>query len=355
MRCATLGRALLNAGHHVQMVGRDLPGQMMGRMADMGFETSVLPPPDAPFTPQPDDPAHAHWAMVPWAHDAGETRAALHPGTDWLIVDHYAFNARWQRSVKDAATRLMVIDDLFDRPHDGDLLLDQNLGRTARDYTGLIPAHMQALIGPAYALLRPEFVQARDAALAARAARPPTVSHLLIAMGGVDAQNVTGALLQALTRTPPPDLGRVTVVMGAQAPGLAAVRRALSTLPMTHDLRIDTTDIATLMCRADLAIGGAGGTALERCCLGLPSLIVVMAENQHRAAEIMAAAGVARTLADVSNQTQASAQTFDLAAAFAALPPDTLARMQTACAAVTDGMGTARVMAALTAPATGET
>ncbi len=350
MRCATLGQALRKAGHRVQMICRDLPGHMMDRLAGMDLATTALPAPTAPFQPAKDDPPYASWAMVPWDLDARQTRAAMDPGTDWLIVDHYAFDRRWQAACAGAgrvALRVMVIDDLFDRPHACDLLLDQNLGRSTRDYQGLLAPGTQTMIGPSYALLRPDFAQARTSALQARAARTPALRSLLIAMGGVDAQDCTSALLRALARDPPPGLAHVTVVLGAQAPGLGAAREALTTLPCDSDLRVDTADMASLMATADVAVGGAGGTALERCCLGLPTLIVVMAENQARAADLLASAGVARTLADVSNLTQATPETFDLQTAFAAMTPARLRAMQEACASVTDGHGTARVLAAL--------
>lgn len=355
MRCATLAQALAQAGHECSFISRDLPGNLIARTRALGFATHALPPPTtALFHPDADGPPHAAWAGVPQAVDAAQSAAVLAAGCDWLVLDHYAFDARWTRAARPAGARVLVLDDLADRVHDCDLLLDQNLGHGSADYDSLVPPQSERLIGPAYALLRPQFAQARAGALAARKSRQKEINHLLIAMGGIDAQNVTSALIRMLSLAPPSDLKHVTVVMGAQAPGLEDVRIALKSFHTPYDLCIDSQEIAFLMSRADLAIGGAGVTALERCCLGLPSLIIIMAENQHRAARVMESAGVARTLADISNQTQAGAQSIDLQNALSALRPSVMSEMQSACAAVTDGGGTNRVSKAMSSELEGK-
>jgi UDP-2,4-diacetamido-2,4,6-trideoxy-beta-L-altropyranose hydrolase len=352
MRCLTLAQALRAGGHNSHFICRDLPGHLAARIADQGFAVSRLPAPspDHGYAAAKGDTPHAAWAGVDWARDAAETRAAVPQGTDWLIVDHYAFDARWEAAALPEGARLMVIDDLFDRPHIADVLLDQNLGRLPADYDGLIPEGCLRLIGAHFALLRPEFALWR--------ARRPTIAeadhgarHLLITMGGMDTQNCTPAVLRALNRLPQNPLRQVTVVMGASAPGLDAARAELARLPMPARLLVDAANMAKLMCTADLAIGGAGGTALERCCLGLPTLTVVMAENQRRAAKVMQDHGTAITLADVTGQSTVMDSAFDLGKAFAQLTPDRLRQMTQACLAVTDGQGTNRVTSALlTAP-----
>ena len=164
MRCLTLARSLRETGVACQFITRSLPGHMGDRIADEGFDLTLLP---APRGPAPDGPpAHARWAGVDWEQDAAETRAVLGAAPDWLVIDHYAFDARWQRATCPAGTKLMVIDDLADRPHVCDLLLDQNLGHDPRNYDGLVPDDCTRLIGPSYALLRPEFAEARGEALA---------------------------------------------------------------------------------------------------------------------------------------------------------------------------------------------
>jgi UDP-2,4-diacetamido-2,4,6-trideoxy-beta-L-altropyranose hydrolase len=279
---------------------------------------------------------------VPWPQDAEETRAALPKGLDWLILDHYAFDHAWEAAVLPDGARLMVIDDLADRAHRCDLLLDQNLGRRAEDYDPLVPATAARLIGPRHALLRPEFAAAREEALAARAARGGRLDHVLVTMGGVDADNATGAVLA----TPALRGLRVTAVLGPAAPHLAAVQAQAAALPGVEVVS-NVANMAPLMAAADLAIGATGGTAWERCCLGLPTLMLVLAENQAPAAAALQAVGAGVGLGRMGAPDLSARLDTSLVAA---ADPASLARMSAAAAAVTDGRGAARVVAALEAP-----
>lgn len=338
MRCLTLARALHAQGATCRFVTRALPGHLAAQIEAAGFGVTLLP---APTGPAPDTPpAHAAWAGVDWATDAAETRATLGNRPDWLVMDHYAFDARWQRAVRTEGTKLMVIDDLADRPHDCDLLLDQNLGHKARDYEKLVPEHCTCLTGPRHALLRPEFAQARASALADRAGRG--LRHLLITMGGVDPLDATSQVLRALQGADLPGDLRITVVMGPRAPALEHVRALARELPRPTEVAVDVNDMADLMASADLAIGAAGSTTWERCALGLPTIIVQIADNQ---------AGIARALSDAGgalNPGPLNAPKFaqNLQAALAEAPSQ-LGVMTARVADICDGDGTARVVAAL--------
>jgi UDP-2,4-diacetamido-2,4,6-trideoxy-beta-L-altropyranose hydrolase len=190
--------------------------------------------------------------------------------------------------------RLLVIDDLADRPHDCDLLLDQNLGRRAEEYRELLPPGAQTLIGPHYALLRPEFAALRAESLARR--EHPHLRHLLITMGGVDKDNATGAVLAALDDCNLPTDLRITVVLGPHAPWLAQVQARAAAMSRPTRVLAGVSNMARLMADADLAIGAAGSTSWERCCLGLPTILLVLAENQRLIAQSLAQAGLAVTM-----------------------------------------------------------
>lgn len=349
IRCLTLAQALAAEGHRCRFLCRDLPGHLGARITAEGFALTLLPAPDSraslPHGPdeRPEGPAHAGWAAVPWRQDAAETRAAA-GGADWLILDHYAFDAAWEAAAMPPGARLMVIDDLADRAHLADLLLDQNLGRRPADYDALMPAGAERLIGPRHALLRPAFAAARPAALAERAARGHRLRHVLVTMGGIDLPNVTGAALAALAARPGL---RATVVMGAHAPALEAVRAQAAAMPVPAEVLVNTPDMAALMAKADLAIGAGGGTAWERCALGLPSLIAVLADNQAPAAAALQAAGAALSLerAGAPGFAARLEQALDRMA-----DPGALGAMSAAAAGVTDGRGVARVLAALDHP-----
>lgn len=154
-----------------------------------------------------------------------------------------------------------------------------------------MPAHCIRLIGPRYALLRPEFAQLRDESLARR--KEMRLGHILISMGGVDKDDATSQVLDALADCPLPEGCRMTVVMGRNAPWLDHVRAIAKTLRHPTQVMVDVTDMAALMVQADLAIGAAGGTSWERCALGLPTLIAVLADNQQAAAAALSCAGAA--------------------------------------------------------------
>lgn len=327
MRGLTLAAALRARGATVTFVCGASPGHLGERIAAAGFGVTLIA------------------AGLPEAADAQATQAALQRDgvCDLLLVDHYGLSVAWETSLRPAARRIAAIDDLADRAHDVDLLLDQNLGRQARDYARLLPPHTRRLIGPAHALLRPEFAAARGRSLARRAAIGDW-RHLLISLGGADPQQATAPVLQALARCPLPADATITVVLGALAATREAVAALLPSLPCSTRLLVDAADMASLLAEADIAIGAAGGSAWERCCLGLPSLLLVLADNQRPGTQALAAAGAALTLGEVGDLSTVLPQVLQQLA-----EPGRLQAMSAAAAAVTDGQGAARVADALLA------
>ena len=244
MRCLTLAHELSRRGHEVRFICRALPGHLGETIERAGFGLVLLPvPPQAGRLPESErcellrskseaqaatcvQVAHAHWLPVSQAQDAADCVPPIRAfAPDWIICDHYALSADWELAAK-AATgcRLMAIDDLADRPHAADLLLDQNLGHTPADYAGLVPPACRLLTGTRYALLREEFAAWREASLQRRAAQAETgyLKHILVNLGGVDKDNHTLAVLQALSGSLPAACS-ITVVMGKTAVSLARV------------------------------------------------------------------------------------------------------------------------------------
>lgn len=335
MRCLTLAAELRERGATCRFICRAHSGHLIDAIRQHGFAVDALPA--APLKAVNSHLRHAAWLGTDQASDARETLAAIAGQTvDWLIADHYGLDIAWGRVLRPACRRIMVIDDLADRQHDCDLLLDQNLGRLASDYGGLAPPCCRLRIGPVYALLRPEFAALRSRSLARRATLPG-IRQLLVAMGGVDKDNATGKALVALGAASLPADCRICVVMGPHAPWLKQVREQLARLPWATEMQVDVRDMASLMADSDLAIGAAGTSAWERCALGLPTLVAVLADNQRRCAAALAAAGCALPLDDVAGPAFA-----DLPAKLVQLiVPDRLAAMQRACAQLTDGTGAA--------------
>jgi UDP-2,4-diacetamido-2,4,6-trideoxy-beta-L-altropyranose hydrolase len=258
------------------------------------------------------------------------------PGmADLLVVDHYRLDAGYEGGWRAGARRILAIDDLADRRHDCDLLLDPTAGRVAADYAGLVPPGCRLLLGPEYALLRPEFARRRGEALARRGAGP--VRRVLIAPGATDPTDLATTLIDAAETLPGV---AIDVAIGSAAPHLQRLRERAARSPRLH-LQVDEPDMAGLMVAVDLCLGAAGGTSWERCCLGLPSLLVVIADNQELVARGLVAAGAVE-LATAEHPAA-------LAAALRRLIEDGARRrvMSAAAAALCDGEGARRVAALL--------
>lgn len=338
MRCLTLAEALREQRAQCTFVCRPHAGHLLDLVVQGGHKALALSEPQANFS-APADPDHAAWLGTSWADDAEQTKRVLGGQTvDWLVVDHYALDARWEEALRPKAKRIMAIDDLADRPHACDLLLDQNLGRTEVDYGGLLKGKTTPLIGPQYALLRPEFAALRAQSLARRQTKPQ-LQRLLVTMGGVDKDNATGQVLAALQSCSLPADLRVTVVMGPHAPWLAQVQAQAAQMPWPTEVLVGVNNMAQLMAESDLAIGAAGGTAWERCSLGLPSLVWALAQNQLEGVVALQKAGAA-----VAMGSQQQISNFMEQFKSASLAKEVLNKLSKAAAAVTDGEGRQRTV-----------
>jgi len=296
MRCLTLADVLRQRGAQCSFVCRPHAGHLLDLIKQRGHTAIALAPADEAFT-APADPAHAQWLGCSWASDVEQTKVALaNMKPDWLVVDHYALDRRWEQALRSAAKHVMVIDDLADRPHDCEVLLDQNLGREDKDYCGLLSPQTKTFIGPAFSLLRPEFAQWREYSLQRRA--QPKLQQLLITMGGVDQDNATGKVLQALRDSDLPEDLHITVVMGPTAPWLVQVQEQSASMPRPTQVLAGVNNMAQLMAESDLCIGAAGGSAWERCALGLPTVVLILAANQHSGAIALQSYGAACVAAD---------------------------------------------------------
>jgi UDP-2,4-diacetamido-2,4,6-trideoxy-beta-L-altropyranose hydrolase len=231
----------------------------------------------------------------------------------------------------------MVIDDLANRTHDCDLLLDQNLGRTLEDYQPHLPHTANTLIGPRYALLRPAFSALREESLSRR--NPPQLKQLLITLGGVDQDNYTEQVLNALRHCPLPSDLHITVVMGAHAPWLEKIKATALSMPCPIQVLVNVPHMARWMTVSDLCIGASGGTTWERCSLGLPSFVIATADNQQAGALALEKLGAARIFKSASELIELIKKL---------LPPNEpatlLKQLSMAAAQVTTGNGTALVI-----------
>lgn len=341
MRCLTLAEELKRQGHECLFICREHKGHLGGMIAAKGFPLHLLQGGDDEdhTLAELSWNGHAPWLGVTWQQDAEQTCVILSSQPiDWLVIDHYALDACWERQLAEYATRIMVIDDLADREHQCNLLLDQTFGHSEADYRPLVPDDCELLCGSQYALLRPEFAELRLYSLQRR--RQPALRQLLVTMGGVDKDNVTGQVLDALRDSELPAECKIVVVMGATAPWLEVVKQQAESLPWQTEVKVGVSNMAQLMADSDLAIGAAGATSWERCCLGLPTVMIVLADNQQQIAINLEKIKAAQTIAE--SQQLGEILPYMLAALVA--QPSQLQHMSQAAADILDGRGAVAVI-----------
>lgn len=273
MRCLTLADRLRDTGASVLFICRNLPGNLCDLIDRNGYRVCRL----AGDLPSQGDPDRDR--------DARHTRdiMAAENVSDWLIVDHYGLDISWETALRPHVRALMVIDDLADRRHDCHLLLDQNLHEDMESrYTGLVPGDCRMLLGPAYALLRPEFLRARKRGRL----RDGRIERILVFLGSGDPDNVTAMAVEALEKLHRPDIA-VDVVIGTVNPHREQVAERCRSLP-NCTCHYSVESMAELMAAADLVVGAGGTSSWERCCLGLPAIVIQIADNQRAATEALA-------------------------------------------------------------------
>jgi UDP-2,4-diacetamido-2,4,6-trideoxy-beta-L-altropyranose hydrolase len=275
-------------------------------------------------------------------HDPAEVGRAAGAAADLVVVDHYGLGRAFESGCRAWARRVLVVTDSPDGPHHCDLLLDQTPGRTAADYARLVPPRAAVLAGESYTLVRRAFLAGRPRALARRGRMEPA-RHLLVSMGATDPSGHTSRILGELAEAGWP--GPITVLLSPAAPHLADLRRRIAALREGRLLEGATADaVAAAMTEADLAIGAAGASTWERCCLGLPAVVLVVAENQRDIAAAVARAQAAVVLERAQEQGYGA-----IAAAVLSLAGDVdrLRDMSQRAAALCDGSGPERVVDAI--------
>jgi UDP-2,4-diacetamido-2,4,6-trideoxy-beta-L-altropyranose hydrolase len=344
MRCLTLAAAARARGAETRFVCREHPGHLRSLLCDRGMLVKMLPAPA--HTPDSVRDDYAAWLGVPPEEDARQTIEALDgEKPEWLIVDHYGLGLEWEGRLRPHVGRIIAIDDLANRRHDADLLLDQNYTLEGeRRYAGLVPPTCTLLVGPRHGLLGPQFAARRRASRK----RVGRVQRVLVFFGGSDPFNTTALALTALSASPFSHW-EVDIVLGANHPDRNGIeqqasRRLLTTVwgPQEH--------LADLMMQADLAIGAGGTTTWERMCMGLPSVVVSIADNQRPASQALDRANLIRYAGHVTHVT-----IDDLRRSLRSLTDDAdqLAALSIQNQIEVDGMGVARLIERLFPTPTG--
>jgi UDP-2,4-diacetamido-2,4,6-trideoxy-beta-L-altropyranose hydrolase len=341
MRCLTLASELREHGSKVSFISREHHVGLCNLSDAGGFVLIRLPAPDPDMVFE-QFPAHAAWLGTSWKEDARQTLAVLDglaEKPDWLVVDHYAIDQRWESAVAPSVTRLMVIDDLADRPHSCDLLLDQNLvAEFDTRYAGKVPERCRLLLGPKYALLQRDYTELSDSGAAVRG----FIRRILIFFGGADQRNLTGRSISAFLALDRPDL-EVDVVISAGCPNEHTIFQQTQGHQNIH-VHSNLPSLASLMRQADLAIGAGGAASWERLFLGLPAIVVTLADNQRPIAAELHRRQLIRWLGDQNDVDEVDI----LRALRELLEHGTLQSEFLNGMRVVDGKGVGRVWAAMT-------
>lgn len=278
MRSLTLAERLRRRGADVRFVCREHEGNLCDYIYRLGFPVYRLPAPEERMGRKANGAGYETWLGESWLLDVAQTEASLSVDDgelDWLIIDHYAIDSRWEKKARTFAKRIFVIDDLANRTHDCDVLLDQNLfDRMEQRYEGLVPNTCVKLLGPQYALLREEFQLARTKARV----REGSIRNVLIFFGGTDPTGETLKTLKAIARLDMTEIAFDVVVGGTNEQRDHIEQFCASHNHFRFHCQIDY--MSRLMLQADLALGAGGSTTWERCCLGLPSVTLTTADNQ---------------------------------------------------------------------------
>jgi UDP-2,4-diacetamido-2,4,6-trideoxy-beta-L-altropyranose hydrolase len=324
MRCLALEQALRARGAKVRFACQDLPGLPSHRVIEAGVDLILLPP------GEPDiDPWKLGWQSSDQRVDA-------------VITDHYDLDAAWERRLRSHCDVLVAIDDLANRPREADLLVDATPDRRNEDYRNLVPSTCRLLTGPEHALIDPRFALARPASLSRRI--EARCEHIVISLGGGNPGGIIADVISALAGIDLPRSVSITTVLGAAVAERSAIELAASTLPWRHRFLSDIRDMPGLLVEADLVIGAGGSSSWERCCLGVPTVVLVLADNQAEGAEKLSNAG-AVVVVDRSKPLDDGLRR----AITSAMTPGAINDMSSSASRLCDGLGADRVADAIAA------
>lgn len=340
MRCKTLADKLRSCGAEVRFICREHPGHLIQLVRNAGYFTAVLPTSRISSRSIRDISwdDYAAWLGAEQSEDAQQTLEELRNfWPDWLVVDHYGLDATWERLIEPQVGNVLVIDDLANRPHDCDVLLDQNLYTDMeRRYSGMVPVHTRQLLSPRFALLRPEFRKERELLRK----RDGAVRRILVFFGGVDPTGETGKVLEALQNLNRPQIV-IDVVVGGSNPRADDIHTKCSKMPNVTFHR-QVSNMAELMAASDFSLGAGGTSQWERCCVGLPTAVTIVAANHSKITRDLVARGVVLGLGFAAEDGSARYCEV-LETVFDTADREKLHALQSASLALVDGRGADRV------------
>lgn len=290
MRCLVLAAKLSKYSYVPIFFVSEQPGEITFKIKEFGFEIIRL-----------DTNVISDNSMCSIQLDAEIT---LHHcqklNCRMLIVDHYSLDAEWEKTVRPVLDWLFVIDDRANRPHLADVLLDQNVGRRIRDYEKLVPSSCHMLIGPQFALLRDEFNLKRTKGILREFKKPLSA---IISFGGSDLDNASGRVLEFIyEKAEYFPIVEIKVVLGRNSLWIDSLKKQIQRAPIKSKLLVEVPDMSEKFLWADIAIGAGGTTSWERCCMGLPSLLINIADNQSEISAELDRLGAAKMIGMIEDE-----------------------------------------------------
>jgi len=327
MRCEALAERLIQFGLKPHFICRRLSGDYIEYFQRKSYVVDVID-----YSSSED---------CDWEQDAEAVKAVLSGlgRVSFLIVDHYSLESSWEKKLCSFVDKIMVIDDLANRFHDCDILLDQNLGRKKEDYSEYVPDYCRLLLGPNYALLSRQYSRARFEALLQRR-NAETVKNVLVSLGGTDPNNVTGFVLDVLAEVR--EELSIDVVLGSCMAHRDSLEEKIKKSLHTVHFFSSVENLSELMMSADLAIGAGGVSSYERCCLGLPTIMMSTADNQLQTA---CALGQANAVCYLGSADQVKSSQLLKALESHIQQPQLLEEMGAIASNICDGYGADRIIA----------
>lgn len=292
IRCLNLATALRMIGAQCVFISKNHRGNIISRIEHSGFLAEVIPVSEEPNNYVRNE---KDWLNGSQTEDAKQFLSFIKRKDevpDIVIVDHYSLDSEWEIIIKKEfpSAKLVVIDDLCNRPHYCDLLIDQTYQRSEIEYADLNCNAGNVLAGTKYALLNPAFSRLRNQSIANKM-HLESPQKLMITMGGVDANNITGKILRYLDEMNFENIEKITVVLGSACPHSAEIYELAAGSKYAIDVLINVENMAELMLEHDFAIGAMGGTTWERCVMALPAVNIAIADNQCTIAHNLSKAG----------------------------------------------------------------
>lgn len=325
VRCLNLAKRLRLRGCNVSFITRENKNNSSYLFFESNFDVIVMAETHNGFgfdTKKDDE--YKQWLGVSQEQDAQDTIESIGAKSfDWIIIDHYALDHKWQDLLRARTKKIMVIDDLANRLHKCDLLLDQNFFLNKSDrYSALVPSNCRCLLGPSHLLVSAQY----DKYISADKLRKGSISRVLVFFGSVDNAKQTELAIAAISSLNKIDI-IFDVIVGRSNTRAASIKKLCDAVENIR-FHCQVDNMSEFIFKADFALGAGGATSWERAKLGLPSAVTVVANNQIEATENAEKTGIIVNLGFFS---KVSSQSYSNILRIMIKSPEKLRSMSDAC------------------------